>query len=157
MLLHAERALALLDGLETRDGATPEHAALRWRVLLAREKTNNLQGRRPEQRRDLQALDALAQAAGDDRRRAGVAVRCANLARIEADWVASEHHSRDAMRWAGAAGDDAQRLQAQVSLAIALRGAGSSTRRRGLPRPVWPKRASAASSPSRGATCARWR
>jgi len=124
VLLHAERALALLDGLESRDGATPEHAALRWRVLLAREKTNNLQGRRPEQRRDLQALDALAQAAGDDRRRAGVAVRCANLARIEADWVVSEHHSRDAIRWAGAAGDDAQRLQAQVSLAIALRGRG---------------------------------
>jgi len=124
VLLHAERALALLDGLAARDNATPEHESLRWRVLLAREKTNHLQGRRAEQRRDLEALDALARAAADDRRRAKVAVRCANLARIDADWAASERHSRDAMRWAGAASDDVLRLQGQVSLAIALRGRG---------------------------------
>lgn len=124
VLLHAERALALLDSVAARDGATPEHAALRWRVLLAREKTNSLQGRRADQRRDLQALDALAQSSADDRRRAEVALRCAVLARVDADWPASERHARDAMRWAAAAGDDAHRLQAQVSLAIALRGRG---------------------------------
>jgi len=143
----------LLDGIEARDGTTTPavgYALVRWRVLLAREQTNNMQGRRAEQSKDLHALEAIAHFSADDRWRAEVALRCGVLARVSADWPASERHARDAMRWAGAARDDAQRLHAQMGLAIALRGQGklndastlakaglAEARERGLQRIMW--------------------
>jgi class 3 adenylate cyclase len=144
VLLHADRALALLDGVEARDGTTtPEHAALRWRVLLAREKTNSLQGRRAEQRRDLQALDALAQASADDRRRAEAALRCSLFARVDADWAASEGH---ATRCAGPAPPATTRIGCRRRYHSRSRcaAAGSSTRRPDSPTPGLWRRANAA-------------
>ncbi|MEP7058076.1 MAG: adenylate/guanylate cyclase domain-containing protein [Caldimonas sp.] len=150
VLVHAEQALALLDRVETSDGATPEQDMLRRRVLLAREKTYRHQGQRAEQRLDLQALGALAESSADDRLRAEVAIRCGLLAQAGADWPAAERHARQAMHWAGAAGDDERRLQALVTLAITLRGRGrlddafaiakgglADARERGLQRIAW--------------------
>ncbi|OYU79963.1 MAG: hypothetical protein CFE45_28460, partial [Burkholderiales bacterium PBB5] len=56
---HVQRALALLPQLPPE---TPDLAALHWRLLDVRERTFELQGRRPEQRADLDALQALADA-----------------------------------------------------------------------------------------------
>ena len=64
---HVGRALALLD----REPATsPAMLALRWRLLDVRELMLDLQGRRAEQRSALDAMQPLADALDDDRRRA---------------------------------------------------------------------------------------
>jgi class 3 adenylate cyclase/tetratricopeptide (TPR) repeat protein len=119
VLDHVRRGLALLD-------KTPEQdtASLRWRLLDVREQTLDLQGLRSEQRDDVNALQALAETMGDDRRRADVAFRCSNLAYRMVDPPACEHAAHRAMTLASAAGDPAIRLRAQRLLAYARRDSG---------------------------------
>lgn len=112
---HVARALALLG-----EGDDPARRELRWRLLDTRERTFELQGRRPEQRSDLEALAALADALGDDARAAEVAVRRALLAGRSGDARGQEAFARDAVARAERAGAAPLRLNALRVLADAL-------------------------------------
>ena len=116
-IAHAERGLALL---KTVDGERDEVLKLRWRLLDVREQGHDMHGRRSAERLDIEALDAVAEALDDDRRRAHVAWRRSYLAMRIADWPTSESAARAAMALAERAGDDALRLRAQQRLAGAL-------------------------------------
>ena len=113
VLDHVGRALALL--------ATPQpaQAGLRWRLLWVREQTLGLQGRRDEQLADLDALDAVAEALDDDRRRAQAAWRRGFRAARMADWAAQEAAARHGMTSATRAGDDWLQLHALRLVAYA--------------------------------------
>lgn len=100
---------------------TSEQAPLlRWRLLDARERTLDLQGRRAEQRQDLQELAELAETLDDDRRRADLATRRCLLALRGGDVAGAEQAAREAMRLAARAGDIKLRLNAHRLLADTL-------------------------------------
>lgn len=115
VLAHVGKALALLG----EPGKPSDQAALRWRLLAAREVTLRLQAHRDEQEADLDALEQLAEALDDDRRRAEVARRRGIRALRMADWVEMEHAARQAQACATRAGDDRLRLHALRLLATA--------------------------------------
>ena len=117
VLLHVGRALTQLGA--PAHGNDLAQAALRWRLLLVRESTFDLQARRDEQAADLDALDAVAEVLADDRRRAQVARRRSIRALRMADWAAMERAARHSMACATRACDDDQRLQALRMLAAA--------------------------------------
>ena len=125
VLAHVGRALALLGDAQAAvfappaSPASPAQTELRWRLLSAREKTLGLQARRDEQAADLDALDQLADALADDRRRAEVALRRCVRAMRMADWAAQESAARHGMACATRAGDDGLRLHALRLLASA--------------------------------------
>jgi len=114
-LEHVERALGLID-------ATPggNFAALRWRLLDLRERTHELQGKRSEQRMNIEALESLAEVLDDDAKRAHVALVRNNIAMRTADWKASEQYAQQAIALAGRTGDHALRLHAEQRLATAV-------------------------------------
>ena len=112
---YVERALALFDAAPA--AAQPE---LHWRLLDVRERTLDLQGKRAEQRADIEALEALADRLDDDRRRAEVAHRRSHVAFRTADYRSQESTARRAMALAERAGDDELRLRSQQLLANAL-------------------------------------
>ena len=99
--------------------ASPAQTELRWRLLSAREKTLSLQARRDEQVADLDALDQLADALADDRRRAEVAWRRSVRAMRMADWAGMESAARHGLACATRAGDDSLRLLSLRLLAVA--------------------------------------
>lgn len=115
---HVARALALLGPLDVSDD--PATRDLRWRLLDTRERTFELQGRRPEQRSDLEALAALADAIGDHERAADIALRRALLAGRSGDAKGQESFAREAMARAQQGGAAPLRLNAQRVLADAL-------------------------------------
>ena len=117
VLLHVGRALALLGA--PAPGADMAQAALRWRLMCARENTLDLQARRDEQAADLDALDAVAEVLADDRRRAEVARRRGLRAMRMADCAAMERAARHGLACATRAGDDDLRLHALRLLAFA--------------------------------------
>ena len=128
VLVHVGRALALLGDAQAAVSAPPASPAspaspaqteLRWRLLSARERTLFLQARRDEQVADLDALEQLADALADDRRRAEVASRRSVRAMRMADWAAQESAARHGMACATRAGDDGLRLHALRLLAVA--------------------------------------
>ena len=128
VLAHVGRALVLLGDAQAAplthptspaSPASPAQTELRWRLLSAREKTLRLQARRDEQAADLDALEHLAHALDDDRRRAEVALRRGNRAARMADWAAQESAARHGMACATRAGDDGLRLNALRLLAAA--------------------------------------
>ena len=139
-LHHVRRALALLDPIELAEtglghakASTPVAALrLRWRLLCARERTLDMQGRRKEQRADIDALDMLADALDDDHRRAHVAWRRSIIAMRTADWEACESAARRAMALAARSGDHALRLRGQRQLASALASSGNPESGRAL-------------------------
>jgi class 3 adenylate cyclase/tetratricopeptide (TPR) repeat protein len=116
---YVERALALAG----EGTAEPE---LQWRLLDVRERTFELQGRRPQQRADLEALERLAVAMGDTHRRAELATRRSLLAGRSGDYAGQEAAAREAMALAAQAADDALKLSAQRLLADALARQGDS-------------------------------
>ena len=123
VLEHVDRALALLDAADSKGASiTPSttlsaHAALRWRMLMVRERTFALQARRDEQAADIDTLEQLA--AADDRRLAQVArLRCIR-AMCLADWAAMESAARHCMDCAMRANDHCMRLLALRLLAAA--------------------------------------
>ena len=122
-LAHVHRALALLDAPSRLDHAMPSDCAaalaLRWRLLDVREQTLDLQGRRSEQRADIEALEVLAQSMDDDSRRAHVALRRSEIALLTADYSEQERAARTTMALAARTGDHALRLRAQRRLASA--------------------------------------
>lgn len=111
---YAGRALALLG---EDDG--PAARETRWRLLDTRERTLELQGRRPEQRADLEALRHLADALDDDERRAEIATRRALLAGRSGDLRAMEALAREALQLAQRGENAVLRLNAQRLLADA--------------------------------------
>ncbi|MEO7152973.1 MAG: adenylate/guanylate cyclase domain-containing protein, partial [Burkholderiaceae bacterium] len=112
---YVERALALIG-----PGGSNDTLSLHWRLLDVRERTYELQGRRPEQRADLDTLQQVGDALNDDARRAELATRRSILAGRTGDYRGQEGAARLAMTLAGRAGDQEQRLNAQRLLADAL-------------------------------------
>jgi class 3 adenylate cyclase/tetratricopeptide (TPR) repeat protein len=134
-LEHVERALELIgqpaagvgnghDGTEAAKTNASANLNLRWRLLKVREETLSLQGKRPEQRANLDAMDRLADALGDDQRRAYAAFRRGFLAMRTADWATMEAANRRGALLAEKAGDDELRLNCLrlVAGAVAYQG-----------------------------------
>jgi len=111
---HAAQALALIGR------AALAESVMRWRLLDVRERTLDLLGDRAGQRADLDALQEIAEALNDDRRRGELARRRAHLAMRTFDLHAQQAAAREAIEWALRVGDDELRLDAQRLLAIAL-------------------------------------
>ena len=133
-LLHVQRALDLLDSAAPSPSPSP---AQRWRLLDVRERSLELQGRRVEQLADIEALDQLAEALDDDRRRAHVAWRRAFWAMRRADWPAQAAAARRGMTLADQAGDvelrlQSQRLMAHASAMVGDRDTGMALGQQGL-------------------------
>jgi len=120
----AARGLALLERRVPHDDAAGEARELRWRLLIVRESTLNLQGRRGEQRVALDALQALADGLDDDTRRAFIARKRSHVAMRTADYRTQEVEALEAMRLAERAGDEECKLHAQRLLADALGAQG---------------------------------
>jgi class 3 adenylate cyclase/tetratricopeptide (TPR) repeat protein len=116
------RALALTDRVTA--APTTEQVrhlrGLRWRLLDVRERLFDLQGQREAQRADIEALQQLADALDDDRRRGEVAWRRCDIAMRTADYRAQESAARQAMAFALRSGDEMLRLRAQQRLVFAL-------------------------------------
>jgi class 3 adenylate cyclase/tetratricopeptide (TPR) repeat protein len=106
--------------------ATDGDAAMRWRLLDVRERTFDMLGRRAEQQADIDALQALAEILGDDRRRAEVAWRRCDIALHTGDPQAMMQAAREAMARAEQAGDAELGLRAQHRLALGLRDMGDA-------------------------------
>jgi predicted ATPase/class 3 adenylate cyclase len=82
-----------------------EEIADRYALLLAREKTYDLQGKREAQFQDLTALETLANGLDDDRRRAEVALRHAHYATRIGEYAEAIPQTRLAIRLGQAAQD----------------------------------------------------
>ena len=118
---YVAHALALL-GKEAPPEQTDhvDKLALRWRLLDVRERSFDLQGKRTEQHADIAALQSLADALDDDRRRSEVAWRRSDIAMRTGEFRAMESAAREAMSLAERVGDDVMKLRAQQHLASAL-------------------------------------
>lgn len=114
-LAHAGRGLELIAG-----GTLHGDLELRWRLLDARERTFDVQGKRDAQRADLDAMQVLAEALDDDRRRGDVRLRRARLAFLADDLHAAETAARQAMEFAARSGHETLRLRAQGRLAVVI-------------------------------------
>ena len=124
---HVQRAIKLLER-----STEPGRDAQRWALLSLRERALDLQGRRDAQRADLDALQALAQAAGDERLRGDLAWRRADLAYRTADHAALEALSRRALESAERLGDASLALRSLQLLAIARSYSGDDADSRAL-------------------------
>jgi tetratricopeptide (TPR) repeat protein len=93
----------------------------RFALLLAREAALDLQGARDAQRRDLAALEALAQRLADPALQADVALRQAHYATRTQRYGAAANAARIALRSAEAAGDVARQAAAHRELGRVLR------------------------------------
>jgi hypothetical protein len=111
VLAHVGKALAL-PGAEA-------NGALCWRLLDVREQTLGLQARRSEQGDDIEALEQLAEALDDDRRRAYAAWRRSHRAMRMADSPVTERAASRCITCAERAGDHGLRLHGTRMLAIA--------------------------------------
>jgi tetratricopeptide (TPR) repeat protein len=99
-------------------------SALRWRLLITRERTLALLARRDEQLRDIEALqsiaDAMPQGPDGDRYRAVVACRRSTFAQSVQDLDTFEREARRAQALAQAAGSERDELVATCLLSRAL-------------------------------------
>ena len=96
----------------------------RWRLLGLREQALQMLGRRDEQRADIDALaavaDALPPGAPGDRSRAEAARRRSDFAHRIGDWALQEREARRCVALGEAAGDEALALRGTRRLAEAL-------------------------------------
>jgi class 3 adenylate cyclase/tetratricopeptide (TPR) repeat protein len=99
---------------------TADEASLRWRLLASRERILNLQGRRAEQRSDIDALNQLAESLEDDDLRGEVAWRLSDWATRTGDEITSEIEARRALMLAEQQGNEELALRAKVRLSVAL-------------------------------------
>jgi len=97
---------------------------MRWRLLASRERTLDLQGRRVEQRADVESLTYLAEILGDDELRGEAAYRRADIAMRTGDYATSETEACKAVSIATRTGADVLLLHAQTRLATALANQG---------------------------------
>ncbi len=119
VLSHVHHALALLDRQSEEDRSAPAALAMRWRLLDVRVRTLDLQGSRPEQRADLDVMDALADALDDDSKRAHVAWRRGTLAMRTSDWQTEAAAARRGAMLAERTGEPELRLRCLRLLADA--------------------------------------
>jgi class 3 adenylate cyclase/tetratricopeptide (TPR) repeat protein len=118
---YVARALAVLG-----DDAGPDGLLLRWRLLDVRERTLDLQGRRPEQRAEIDALGRVAEALDDDDRRGEVAWRRGDFAMRTADPQTQASAARETMALAERTGNTELRLRGLQRLAQALNSLGDT-------------------------------
>ncbi len=97
---HYTQALQALERL-----GQPPDPLRTFELLLARERVYDLQGARKAQSRDLMALEQLAKALDDDRRRAEVALHRARQARLTSDFASAIASAELAFHLAEAAQD----------------------------------------------------
>jgi len=95
-------------------------ARLHWRLLDARERTLDVQGKREAQAADLDTLDQLAVQLDDRGLQADIAWRRAHRALRMGDWRMQASAARQSMALAEAIGDTARRLKAQRLVSVAL-------------------------------------
>ena len=105
LLGYVSRALAL---------AGEDDHATRWRLLAVRERTLDLRGERAEQLADIEALERLAEALGDDKRGAEAVLRRCEFAMRTGDFATGETASQRAMELAQQAGATELVLSAQA-------------------------------------------
>ena len=111
MMSSVARALAL---------AAEDDHGMRWRLLVAREKYLRYQDDQAAHAADLEALQVLANALGDDACRAEVAHCRASTLIIGGEPVAAEAQAREALELADRAGTHALAAQAACTLADTL-------------------------------------
>lgn len=119
---YAQRALVLME-----EGSAHDQLVRAWRLRDVRERTLQTLGRRPEQRAELDALEAIAQALNDDLRRAELRIRQSILGMRMADWSVQEHAAREAMMLAEKVQNPEVKLDAKRLLASALTDQGDIT------------------------------
>lgn len=108
--------------LAARAGTSPEaQRPWQWRLHLARQRSHRVRGDQAGQDADLQALQALAEAADRTDWRATVALRRAVATEARGDPAATESAARRALALAEAAGDDAAAVMALTLLCGTLR------------------------------------
>jgi predicted ATPase/class 3 adenylate cyclase len=117
-----EEAVAYLS--RALDLAPEGDLAGRYALLLTREDALDLLGAREAQRRDLAALEALAEDLADPGRQADVALRQAHYAARTQDYDAAREAAQWAIRWAQDAQDVARQAAAHRELGRALRYRG---------------------------------
>lgn len=119
---YVAKALALDAPQDSADDAAPgpDRQLRRWRLLDVRERTLDLLGQRSEQQTAIAALQGLADALGDDRRRCEVAWRRSTLAMRTGDYATMERAARLAMALARRVDDALLELRGQHRLALAL-------------------------------------
>ena len=98
----------------------------RWRLLNVRERTLDLQGKASEQQADIDALEQLADALDDDRRRCEVAWRRSSFALRRSDYRAMEAAARQTVALAERISDAVLALRGQHRLALAHTYLGDS-------------------------------
>jgi class 3 adenylate cyclase/tetratricopeptide (TPR) repeat protein len=109
----------------------PEDAlAERYDLLLAREKVLDLQGAREAQRQDLAALQSLAGALRDDRRRVEVTLRRASYAHLTSDYPETVALAEEAVRLARALADASSEATALLQLGQTFWVMGNNLRAR---------------------------
>lgn len=124
VLNHVARGLNLLELLRTEKGEAALLLDLQWRLLDVRESTLKLQGKRDAQRADQVAMEAVANALNDNKRKAEVAGRRAHLAMRTSDFRTQEAAARIAIQLASDACEMELRLKSQRVLGAALTGQG---------------------------------
>lgn len=97
---HLSRALELMP-----EEGSPQDAAARGRLLLARERVYDLLGDRQAQARDLVTLEALAASRADLHLQAEAALRRASYAEVTGDWPGASLAAQNAIHLAQAGGD----------------------------------------------------
>ncbi len=125
-LNHVEHALNLLESTRTGNGADVFRAQLQWRLLDVRESTLKLQGKRDAQRADQIAMETVANALNDSKRKAEIASRRAHLAMRISDFQTQEATARIAIQLASDASEIEWQLKSQRVLCAALAGQGKA-------------------------------
>lgn len=120
--------------------------ALRWRLLLARQRSRRVQGDIAGQEDDLAALEALAAAHEQPAWRATVALRRAVATQLAGELQAAEPLARAAVAAAEAAGDEVSAVSALSVQAAVLRALGRHAEARQVAEPAV-ARARAAAQP----------
>ena len=107
---------------------------MRWRLHAVRERALDLQGMRTDQASDIDALERIADALGDDTRRADAAWRRCDIALRTGDFAACELAARTAIELAERIGtvDIALRAQQRLVLARTFQGDHTTARTLGL-------------------------
>ena len=153
LLGHVRHALSLADSLadsvadssvDSSAEASPDAQAgleadgalltVRWRLHAVRERALDLQGMRTDQASDIDALERIADALGDDMRRADAAWRRCDIALRTGDFAACELAARTAIELAERIGtvDIALRAQQRLVLARTFQGDHTTARTLGL-------------------------
>lgn len=112
---HAQRGLALLDTL----AVSPDRRELRWRLLRMRTSMMEHGSQGAQLRADLDAQSALAEELADDTKRALAGQRQSQLAMLTADFAGMKAAALHTMACAARADQQALRLAALRTLALA--------------------------------------